>query len=135
MKIDKTNFHVASTGLWVEVAGVPNQTPDFASNSGSEYWFTADGVYRRADHWGTGIFCCHWHLKQGTNTRLVPNTNPKYTAFNTVVNGVPAPVVGYIKWEQLRWLTPKEFKNLPKGVIMAAQKVFADFKEIQYLNA
>ena len=40
----------------------PNREPDYISDSGSEYWYSADGVVRGSNHWGTGIASTDWFL-------------------------------------------------------------------------
>lgn len=44
------------------------KTPDYKSKSGSNYYFTNEGVYRVANHWGRAANC-RW--------RLLPNSNYK----------------------------------------------------------
>lgn len=40
----------------------PNREPDYVSDSGPEYWYSADGVTRGSNHWGTGIASTDWFL-------------------------------------------------------------------------
>lgn len=40
----------------------PGREPDYVSDSGSEYWYSADGVTRGSNHWGTGIASTDWFL-------------------------------------------------------------------------
>lgn len=40
----------------------PNREPDYVSDSGSEYWYSADGVVRGSNHWGTDIASTDWFL-------------------------------------------------------------------------
>lgn len=63
---DASNFFELTTANFV-TAEVPNREADYVSNSGSEYWYTEDGVYRLADHWGSKIASCDWYLN-GENT-------------------------------------------------------------------
>ena len=47
-----------------------DRSDTYTSDSGSEYFFTSDGVYRRSNHWGKGIKTCNWILENdGTNMR------------------------------------------------------------------
>ncbi|RZJ72700.1 hypothetical protein [Flavobacterium sp.] len=39
----------------------PNRKPDYASNSGSLYWFDENGVFRESNHWGRAAKC-KWRL-------------------------------------------------------------------------
>jgi hypothetical protein len=41
---------------------LPKREPDYISDSGSEYWYEGNTVYRRADHWGRRIATCNWIL-------------------------------------------------------------------------
>ncbi len=38
----------------------PQCQPDFTSDSGSQYWYTEEGVIRGANHWGNGLDNCDW---------------------------------------------------------------------------
>lgn len=40
----------------------PNRAPDYVSDSGSEYWYSAEGVVRGSNHWGTEIASTDWFL-------------------------------------------------------------------------
>ena len=40
----------------------PDREPDYVSYSGSEYWYSEDGVVRGSNHWGTGIASTDWFL-------------------------------------------------------------------------
>jgi len=64
------NFHKYTFCLWNEVsqADFEVQKSHFKSKSGSEYFFTEDGVYRISNHWGR-VANCRW--------RLVPLTDNK----------------------------------------------------------
>lgn len=71
---NKDNFFVATKATWKGVKA-PKRTPDYISNSGSEYWYTPQGVYRKSDHWShiyinnkywygcTRVATCYWTLK------------------------------------------------------------------------
>jgi hypothetical protein len=58
-----SNFH-ESTSATFEPCAMPGRVPDFASPSGSLYWFCdyRQGVIRASDHWGRGIRSCDWYL-------------------------------------------------------------------------
>lgn len=57
------NFHKHTFCLWKEVslADFEVQQPQFKSKSGSEYYFTDEGVYRISNHWGRAANC-RWRL-------------------------------------------------------------------------
>jgi hypothetical protein len=78
---NQTNFNKHTFCLWKEVskAEFDLQKPQFKSKSGSEYYFTDEGVYRSANHWGRAANC-RW--------RLITSGN--YKSQHTKV--------GYAKW-------------------------------------
>lgn len=41
---------------------IQDKTPDFTSRSGSQYFYTNDGVYRISSHWGRAA-TCRWRLQ------------------------------------------------------------------------
>ena len=57
------NFYKGTYANFKEVlpVAVPVRKPDFVSDSGSKYWFTAKSVIRQADHWGK-LDTCEWSL-------------------------------------------------------------------------
>ena len=60
---NKFNFHKHTFCLFLQVdASVLNDLKfDYKSNSGSEYYFTEIGVYRKSNHWGRAANC-RWRL-------------------------------------------------------------------------
>jgi hypothetical protein len=78
---NQNNFHKHTFCLWKEVspADFEVQKPQFKSKSGSEYYFTTEGVYRTSNHWGRAANC-RW--------RLVSQGN--YKSQHTIV--------GFAKW-------------------------------------
>ena len=60
---NQNNFHKHTFCLWTEVslADFEVQQPQFKSKSGSEYYFTDEGVYRTSNHWGRAANC-RWRL-------------------------------------------------------------------------
>lgn len=57
--IDEHNFFMGTSAFW-RSCDEPLGLPDYESDSGSQYWYTADGVIRGSNHWGTGICSCDW---------------------------------------------------------------------------
>lgn len=57
------NFHKHTFCLWKEVplSEFEGMKPSFKSQSGSEYFFTEEGVYRISNHWGR-VANCRWRL-------------------------------------------------------------------------
>lgn len=62
-KYSVLNFHKHTFCLWKEVAlsEFEGMKPNFKSKSGSEYFFTEEGVYRISNHWGR-VANCRWRL-------------------------------------------------------------------------
>ena len=62
-KYNSKNFHKHTFCLWKEVSQTDFelQQPQFKSKSGSEYFFTEEGVYRISNHWGRAANC-RWKL-------------------------------------------------------------------------
>ncbi|WP_396149323.1 hypothetical protein [Flavobacterium sp.] len=62
------NFHKHTFCLWKEVSQTDFelQKSNFKSKSGSEYFFTEEGVYRISNHWGRAANC-RWRLLPLTN--------------------------------------------------------------------
>lgn len=62
-KYTALNFHKHTFCLWKEVSrsDFELQQSQFKSNSGSEYYFTEEGVYRISNHWGR-VANCRWRL-------------------------------------------------------------------------
>lgn len=58
---NRRNFFSGTAADFTSV-GRPNREPDYVSDSGSEYWYSADGVIRGSNHWGTGIASTDWFL-------------------------------------------------------------------------
>jgi hypothetical protein len=59
----KLNFHSYTFCIWKEVlfSEISNLKINYKSQSGSEYIFTAEGLYRISNHWGR-VANCHWRL-------------------------------------------------------------------------
>ncbi len=62
-KYNSYNFHKHTFCLWKEVSQTDFelQKSHFKSKSGSEYFFTEEGVYRISNHWGRAANC-RWRL-------------------------------------------------------------------------
>ena len=64
MKIySKHNFHKHTFCIWKEVlfANVADMKISYTSQSGSQYVFTSEGLFRISNHWGR-VANCHWRL-------------------------------------------------------------------------
>lgn len=57
------NFHSHTFCIWTEVpfAAISEMKVNYTSQSGSQYIFTEDGLYRISNHWGR-VANCHWRL-------------------------------------------------------------------------
>ncbi|MCF6128667.1 hypothetical protein L1S35_03230 [Flavobacterium sp. AS60] len=77
----KLNFHSYTFCIWKEVpfSDIKDLKINYKSQSGSEYIFTAEGLYRISNHWGR-VANCHW--------RLIPLADFKNQNA----------IVGYAKW-------------------------------------
>lgn len=62
-KYNSYNFHKHTFCLWTEISQTDFelQKSQFKSKSGSEYFFTEEGVYRISNHWGR-VANCRWRL-------------------------------------------------------------------------
>ena len=60
---NKRNFHSHTFCVWHEVAEeeIAVLKINYTSQSGSQYIFTIDGLYRISNHWGR-VANCHWRL-------------------------------------------------------------------------
>ena len=61
---NKINFHTYTFCVFQEVDYdvIKDRKLDFKSKSGSQYYFTTEGVYRYSDHWGRAANC-KWRLE------------------------------------------------------------------------
>lgn len=59
----KLNFHKHTFCIWKEVLSseIRELKISYTSQSGSQYIFTAEGLYRISNHWGR-VANCHWRL-------------------------------------------------------------------------
>ena len=59
----KHNFHKHTFCIWKEVlfGEISDLKISYKSQSGSQYIFTSDGLYRISNHWGR-VANCHWRL-------------------------------------------------------------------------
>ena len=59
----KLNFHSYTFCIWKEVpfSEISDLKLNYKSQSGSQYIFTAEGLYRISNHWGR-VANCHWRL-------------------------------------------------------------------------
>lgn len=97
---DKYNFYNNSIGMFEE-SDAPDSEPDYISYSGSEYWYTPEGVYRRSDHWGSYISSCSWYFWDGLG-------DSDEVWYNGDDDQFDEPVTGFIRWSDLK----------PKGEII-----------------
>ncbi|WP_291133009.1 hypothetical protein [Flavobacterium sp. UBA7682] len=59
----KLNFHSHTFCIWKEVpfSQIKDLKINYTSQSGSQYIFTIEGLYRISNHWGR-VANCHWRL-------------------------------------------------------------------------
>lgn len=60
----KNNFHKYTFCIFTEVSSdeIADLKTNYTSKSGSSYFFTPEGVYRKSNHWGRAANC-KWRLK------------------------------------------------------------------------
>ncbi|HNP31722.1 MAG TPA: hypothetical protein PKN96_00360 [Flavobacterium sp.] len=80
-KYTKFNFHSYTFCIWREVlfSEINTLKISYKSQSGSQYFFTDEGLYRVSNHWGR-VANCHW--------RLIPLANFKSQST----------IVGFANW-------------------------------------
>ncbi len=63
MAYNRNNFHKHTFCLFqqVDAFALADVKLGYKSNSGSEYYFTEIGVYRKSNHWGRAANC-RWRL-------------------------------------------------------------------------
>ena len=58
--VNESNFFDCTVANWKE-SDVEFKA-DYVSDSGFEYMYTTEGVYRKSDHWNHGVSTCIWQL-------------------------------------------------------------------------
>lgn len=48
------NFYMGTEASWAD-AEAPEREADYVSDSGSAYWYTESGVFRKSNHWGCEV--------------------------------------------------------------------------------
>ena len=72
--ITEENFFTSTVATFTPTEK-PKRPPDYISGSGSQYWYTEDGVTRYSDHWGSDVATCSWFLEGENELRA-------YTTFS-----------------------------------------------------
>lgn len=67
----KNNFHKYTFCVFQEVSleSIEGLTLHYTSKSGSSYYITKEGVYRKSNHWGR-VANCRWRLKTLANDQI-----------------------------------------------------------------
>lgn len=65
---DRDTFYKDSRAEFVMVEK-PETKPDYVSDSGSQYWYTPEGVIRFSDHW-MSVASCWWIVKDHVTSTL-----------------------------------------------------------------
>lgn len=70
MPFNRSNFHKSTFCIFKE-SETPDRAPEYTSSSGSQYWFSDEGVFRKSNHWGRAAKC-KWRLvtNSGKASRL-----------------------------------------------------------------
>jgi|GEM_PF-4368706 len=79
MEYNRFNFHKSTFCIFRE-AQAPERPCDFRSKSGSEYWFSEDGVFRKSNHWGRAAKC-KWRLVSGASLSRTKSGFAKWDEF------------------------------------------------------
>ena len=68
MRYNKHNYYRNTYAIFTEVDQVdlPFSVWQYNSKSGSSYYYTSDGIYRKSNHWGRAAKC-RWVLATGDN--------------------------------------------------------------------
>lgn len=91
------NFYMGTEASWAD-AEAPEREADYISDSGSEYWYTEGGVFRKSNHWGYEVASCDWFLgdeesawedRQGIRCGFCPWGGFKAKDYEVVVYNVP----------------------------------------------
>ncbi|WP_333601038.1 hypothetical protein [Flavobacterium sp.] len=71
----RRNFHTRTFCIWNEVSfdAIKELKINYTSQSGSQYIFTENGLYRISNHWGR-VADCHWRLIPMTEFKNQNNT-------------------------------------------------------------
>ncbi|MFI4848407.1 MAG: hypothetical protein ACIAZJ_04880 [Gimesia chilikensis] len=82
MKITADNFYFKTKATW-QACDVPHRTPDFESESGSQYWYSDNGVIRYSGHWGK-VSTCDWRCDSSCgfcewNSFVAPSSVQRHT--------------------------------------------------------
>lgn len=80
MAIDFTNFFTNTRAVFTPCE-MPERSPDFISDSNSQYWCTGEGVIRFSDHWKEQS-SCNWTLSTKEDYEYICAYCP-YTDFKT----------------------------------------------------
>lgn len=104
--MNKDTFYIASVAQWLQ-CDTPEREPDYKSGQGSslsEYWFDAQGVVRRSNHWFAVAFC-YWPFvglpQEYATVDFRPH--PKYKAHNSFVQGKLSHVTARAEWYEFSW--------------------------------
>lgn len=62
LPICRENFHDRTAAIFTALEAAPTRPADFTSPSGSEYWYSEQGLVRRSDHWMSSIRSCTWYM-------------------------------------------------------------------------
>lgn len=68
-KYDKDNFYFYTKANFKEIE-IPIGNPDYTSNSGSQYYYSENGIIRVSNHWGYSIASCEWLLNKSCSSEL-----------------------------------------------------------------
>ncbi|MBQ6655005.1 MAG: hypothetical protein IJM79_05720 [Erysipelotrichaceae bacterium] len=90
----------------------PAGEPDFISPSGSCYWYSDEGVVRKANHWGNGLDNCDWAYRYRDGKMVYGHSYSYFRWFRK-------PMYGFSPWER--------FLHKPRIFTINGQEVITTF--------
>lgn len=126
-KIDERNYFLNTIATFKDVTNSFENKfkADFISDSGSEYMYKDNGVYRKSDHWGWGIASCDWELDSGNYgmEHLYANNKELYLK----VKKEKGEKIGFCKWDDFKLKSSNQYPYFEK-ILMSEPIPISIFK-------
>lgn len=84
-KVTEKDFYQCTLCNFTSV-NIDNFKADYKSDSGSEYMYTNEGVYRKSNHWFEGVASCSWLIDGEMNAGAEIIGFAKYEDFKSYSN-------------------------------------------------
>ena len=136
-KYNKTNFHSHTFCIWKEVpfSVIQDLKINYTSQSGSQYIFTEDGLYRISNHWGR-VANCHWRLIPITEFKN-QNVTVAFTKWNDFYSNDDTSKLFFIKVDtvsqEVNFFHKQSIDNNEKALLRNAKetaKIIRTIKEV-----